>query len=115
MTEEPDDQDRESDDVRVRAFEDDRGRINELREGTERQPDVIHRLLEAYESDDAPAGDGPILSDDAVQELVTELAEHVEPEQGYIDDDKLARAVAAKIDYAELATKVAEELEGRMR
>jgi len=31
------------------------------------------------------------------------------------ETDELAREVAATIDYAQLATKVADELEGRMR
>lgn len=59
--------------------------------------------------------DGRILSEDAVDEIVLEIAERVEPEQGYIDDDKIARAVASKIDYAQLANAVADEVEGRMR
>jgi hypothetical protein len=111
---EPNSQDAESDDVRVRAFASDRDRINAMRQGTERQPDVLRRVLDAYE-DDAPDAEGRVLSEDAVDEIIEELAERVEPEQGYIDDDTIARAVAAKIDYAELATVVANEVEGRLR
>jgi hypothetical protein len=71
---------------------------------------VVGRLLE-----DDDAGEGRVLSEDAVDEIIEELAERVDPEQGYIDDDKIARAVAAKIDYAELGKAVADEVEGRMR
>jgi hypothetical protein len=60
-------------------------------------------------------GEERILAEDVVDEIITELAEAVEPEQGFIDDDTVARAVAAKIDYAELARMTADELEGRMR
>ena len=109
---EPNSQDDESDDVRVRAFAADRDRINAMRQGTERQPDVLRRVLDAYEDDTA---EGRVLSADAVDEIIEEVAERVEPEQGYIDDDKIARAVAAKIDYAELGTVVAKEVQERLR
>jgi hypothetical protein len=71
---EPDGQDAESDDVRVRAFADDRDRINELRQGTERQPDVIHRLLEAYE------GDGPSITDATVTIEAAEIRQMLREE-----------------------------------
>jgi len=32
-----------------------------------------------------------------------------------VDDSEIARTVARKLDYAELATQVADEVEGRMR
>lgn len=73
--------------------------------GTDSRATALRTLLD----------DGRVLTEDAIDELVVELAERVEPEQGYIDDDKLARAVAAKIDYAELGKAVADEVEGRMR
>ena len=79
--------------------------------GAERLNENLASDMAASEAD----ADGHVLSDDVVDEIVTELAERVEPEQGYIDDDKIARAVAAKIDYAQLANAVAGEVEGRMR
>lgn len=58
-------------------------------------------------------------TDDAVD--VDAIAERVVDTIGaavggpQIDDTELAREVSRQVDYAELATKVADELEGRMR
>lgn len=59
--------------------------------------------------------EGRVLSENAIAELVEEFGHAVEPEQGMVDDSKMAREVAAHIDYAELAKRTADELEGRMR
>jgi len=94
-----------------------KARFDDLRPaGAASNDEFLSALLEHYEDGVAPEyADGRVLSEDAVDEIITELAEAVEPEQGYIDDDTVARAVAAKIDYAELARMTADELEGRMR
>jgi len=84
--------------------------------GAASNDEFLSALLEHYEDGVAPEyAEGRVLSPEAVDEIIEELAEAVEPEQGYIDDDTVARAVAAKIDYAELARMTADELEGRMR
>lgn len=57
----------------------------------------------------------PELDDDAVRDLMEEIAVAAEPERGMVDDTELAREVARQVDYAELAKQVADELEGRMR
>lgn len=49
-----------------------------------------------------------------VHELVNAIAAEADG-RGRVDDDELARAVARKIDYAELANAVASELETRLR
>jgi len=94
-----------------------KAKFDDLRpEGAASADEFLSALIDYYETGDAPQyAEGRVLTDDAVEEVITELAEAVEPEQGYIDDDKIARAVAAQIDYAELSTKVADELEARMR
>lgn len=81
----------------------------------ERRKDLGLTWAEYIDGEAPFAGEGRILSDDEVAELVEEFAVAVEPEQGMVDDSKMAREVAAKIDYVELAGKVADELEGRMR
>jgi len=58
---------------------------------------------------------GRIVSEEAAHELMEEIAVAAEPEGGMVDDTELAREVSRQVDYAELATKVADELEGRMR
>jgi hypothetical protein len=47
-----------------------------------------------------------------IQDLITEIATQANDHR--IDDDELARAVASKLDYAELATVVADEVENRL-
>lgn len=49
-----------------------------------------------------------------VDELASQLADRVETTGG-IGPEQIAREVSKSIDYAELANKTAEELEGRMR
>jgi len=94
-----------------------KARFDDLRPaGAASNDEFLSALLEHYEDGVAPEyADGRVLSEDAVDEIIEELAAAVEPEQGYIDDDTVARAVAAKIDYAELARMTADELEERMR
>ena len=76
----------------------------------------LNALLDTWEAaQDGYYDSGRILPEDAVKELIEEFAVAVEPEQGMVDDSDLAREVAAKIDYAELATRTADELEGRLR
>ena len=78
--------------------------------------EFLATLINYYETGDAPQyAEGRILTDDEVDEVIEELAERVGPERGHVDDDQIARAVAAKIDYAQLANAVADEVEGRMR
>lgn len=94
-----------------------KAKFDELRPaGAASADEFLATLIEYYETGDAPEyAEGRILTENEVDEVITEISERVEPEQGYIDDDKIARAVAAKIDYAQLANAVAGEVEGRMR
>jgi len=94
-----------------------KAKFDELRpQGAASADEFLATLIDYYETGDAPEyAEGRVLTDDEVDEVITEIAERVEPEQGYVDDDKLARAVAAQIDYAQLANAVADEVEGRMR
>jgi len=70
---------------------------------------------------DEPGGDvyDPVtdetLPDDMAQEIINAIAVEIESESGFVDDDAIARQVASRIDYSELANAVADELEGRMR
>jgi hypothetical protein len=48
-----------------------------------------------------------------IQELINEIATQADDHR--VDDDELARAVASKLDYAELADRVADEVERRLR
>jgi len=59
-----------------------------------------------------------VVNDDVdIEEMVVELLDTIGATAGgpAVDDSELAREVAAQIDYTELANKVADELEGRMR
>jgi hypothetical protein len=61
-----------------------------------------------------PESDGKVNRDLVAEQVVQTLSS----ELGLGDDvnaDELASEVAARIDYAELASKTADELEGRMR
>ena len=59
-----------------------------------------------------------VVNDDVnIEVMVTELLDTIGATAGgaAVDDSELAHDVAAQIDYAELANRVADELEGRMR
>lgn len=53
--------------------------------------------------------------DAATVEGMAGLADELESLRESVADDDLAREVARKIDYTELATQVADEIEGRLR
>lgn len=65
------------------------------------------QIVRAYDDE------GPDLDEETAQEIINCIGAEVGGPS--VDSDKLARQVAATIDYAELASKVANELEGRMR
>jgi len=74
---------------------------------------VLQRLIDSY-NDERDEDDGPAVEIDAlVDELVDELGATAGGPQ--VDDSEMARAVVAQFDYAELASRTADELEGRMR
>jgi len=50
-----------------------------------------------------------------VSELAAEIADEVDVDGESVDADAIAREVARHVDYAELATRVADEVEGRLR
>lgn len=56
---------------------------------------------------------GDIPPEQFVKELIDVLGAEVGGPQ--VDDSELAREVARRIDYAELANRTADELQGRMR
>jgi len=112
--------------ARVRAYESDKERINDLRQGDDTQMDVIRRLLE----------DGPYdLDAEAIFERLSNLediagANNEQREQfretladirhelesgGDVDRDALARAVAERLDYAAVADRVAEQVVGGIK
>lgn len=82
------------------------------RHDSEAMKDVVGRLLDGETGDDT--GNSPAVDTD-------ELADHLVDELGaaaggpQVDDSDIARAVVAQFDYTELAARVADELEGRMR
>jgi hypothetical protein len=105
----PSGQDAESDDVRVRAFADDRDRINALREGTERQPDVIRRVLDAYDEARGEAqfetaqSFSDVLGDDEVaivgseSAVVDEIADRLSGEQAVTLEASERKAIAREV------------------
>jgi hypothetical protein len=76
--------------------------------GAERLADGLDSDTRRFEPDDATA-DVDALAD----RLVDELAATAGGPQ--VDDSDIAREVVRQFDYTELATAVANELEGRMR
>jgi hypothetical protein len=91
-----------------------KAKFDELRPtGASSADEFLSVLLDYYEDGDVPA-DVTSLSDEDIQEIINAVAAKADGE-GRVDSDKLAREVARKLDYAELAKSVADELEGRMR
>ena len=87
-----------------------RDRLEDLRGDEYKSWDAfLNHLADVFEDGDA------VVSEEGAHELMEEIATLVEPEQGMVDDEQLAREVARQVDYAELANQVADELEGRMR
>jgi len=72
---------------------------------------VLQRLIDIYNDEYSD----PLVDDvgSVVDELVDELGAAAGGPQ--VDDSDVARAVVAQFDYAELASRTADELEGRMR
>mgnify|MGYP000435656514 CR=1 FL=1 len=62
-----------------------------------------------------PDDDGRVMSHELAEEIVEEIAMVAEPDAGLVDDTELAHDIARQVDYSELAARVADELEGRMR
>lgn len=87
-----------------------RDRLEDLRGDKYKNWDAfLNHLADVWEDG------GPIISEEGAHELMEEIATAAEPERGMVDDAELAREVARQVDYTELANRVADELEGRMR
>jgi ABC-type phosphate transport system ATPase subunit len=71
------------------------------------------RLNDHLDSDPPVGADYPD-PEEYAREVVDAVAAEADG-QGRVDSDDLADAVARRLDYAELANRVADELEGRMR
>ena len=86
----------------IEITDDQKQALDELKE-YDREPykDVVQSLIDAYSNDSRIPNAAELSIPSSVD--------------GSPDSDNLAREVAAKIDYAELATHTADELEGRMR
>lgn len=102
--------------VTIKVPEEDRDKAKDYRPEGATHGDCLvagaERLSEHLDSDTARFADGV----DAGT-LAGEIADAVELEANGdgVDPEVLAREVAARVDYGELANRTADELEGRMR
>jgi len=80
-------------------------------------PEAYDEAKEQKEAAGRTWGEQVVRQNDDTNSDVDELIDTIAAEVGgpQVDDSEIAREVARHIDYAELATRVADEVEGRMR
>lgn len=113
------------DDATHERFNELKRELDEIQDAPDHTADsFLNGLLDTWEQVGEIPEDGPAVITDALsdkevaiigteQAVVDELAERLEGEGA--DADALAEAVAARFDYAELASMTADEVVGEMR
>lgn len=103
--------------VTVKVPEDNREKASEYKPEDATWGDCLvagaERLNDHLDSDPPVGADYPD-PEEYAREVVDAVAVEADG-QGRVDSDALADAVARRLDYAELANRVADEIEGRMR